>query len=147
MKTFGQQVLILGGFYFIISFLFSLGNSIVFNALNMIMFVAFIIFLVVLCCKKRYNFLISFQNRFRKISNYLLGLGIVQYFETIFVTIPGIIYGYKASQAQYNGLGITETPVKYLQITTYVYWFLLFSILILITYYNFRKNAERKIRH
>lgn len=147
MKTFGQQVLILGGFYFIISFLFSLGNSIVFNALNMIMFVAFIIFLVVLCFKRKYNFLISFQNRFRKISNYLLGLGIVQYFETIFVTIPGIIYGYKASQAQYNGLGITETPVKYLQITTYVYWFLLFSILILITYYNFRKNAERKIRH
>lgn len=147
MKTFGQQVLILGGFYFIISFLFSLGNSIVFNALNMIMFVAFIIFLVVLCFKRKYNFLIGFQNRFRKISNYLLGLGIVQYFETIFVTIPGIIYGYKASQAQYNGLGITETPVKYLQITTYVYWFLLFSILILITYYNFRKNAERKIRH
>lgn len=147
MKTFGQQVLILGGFYFIISFLFSLGNSIVFNALNMIMFVAFIIFLVVLCFKRKYNFLIGFQNKFIKSSNYLLGLGIVQYFETIFVTIPGIIYGYKASQAQYNGLGITETPVKYLQITTYVYWFLLFSVLILITYYNFKKNAERKIRH
>lgn len=147
MKTFGQQVLILGGFYFIISFLFSLGNSTVFNALNMIMFVAFIIFLVVLCFKRKYNFLIGFQNKFIKSSNYLLGLGVVQYFEIIFATVPGMFYGYKASQAQYNGLGITETPVKYLQITTYVYWFLLFSILILITYYNFRKNAERKIRH
>lgn len=147
MKTFGQQVLVLGGFYFIVSFLSSLGHGNIFETFDLIMFIIFIFSFIVLCCKKRYNFLISFQNRFRKISNYLLGLGIVQYFETIFVTIPGIIYGYKASQAQYNGLGITETPVKYLQITTYVYCFLLFSILILITYYNFRKNAERKIRH
>ncbi len=147
MKTFGQQVLVLGGFYFIISFLSSLGNGNIFEIFDLIMFITFICLLIILCCKRRYNFLINFQNRFRKISNYLLGLGIVQYFETIFVTIPGIIYGYKASQAQYNGSDIPQAPVKYLQITTYVYWFLLFSILILITYYNFRKNAERKIRH
>ncbi len=147
MKTFGQQVLILGGFYFIISFLFSLGNSTVFNALNMIMFVAFIIFLVVLCFKRKYNFLIGFQNKFIKSSNYLLGLGVVQYFEIIFVTVPGMFYGYTVSQEQYNGLEIPVAPEGYLQITSYVYWFLLFSVLILITYYNFRKNAERKIRH
>lgn len=147
MKTFGQQVLILGGFYFIISFLFSLGNSTVFNALNMIMFVAFIIFLVVLCFKRKYNFLIGFQNKFIKSSNYLLGLGVVQYFEIIFATVPGMFYGYTVSQEQYNGLEIPVAPEGYLQITSYVYWFLLFSVLILITYYNFRKNAERKIRH
>lgn len=147
MKTFGQQVLVLGGFYFIVSFLSSLGHSNIFETFDLIMFIIFIFSFIVLCCKKRYNFLISFQNRFRKISNYLLGLGIVQYFETIFVTIPGIIYGYTVSQEQYNGLEIPVAPEGYLQITSYVYWFLLFSVLILITYYNFRKNAERKIRH
>ncbi len=140
MKTFGQQVLILGGFYFIISFLSYFGSGHIFEALDLIMFIAFIILLIVLCCKRKFNFLINFQNRFWKISNYLSGLGVVQYFETVFVTIPGIIYGYKASQAQYNGLEITEAPVKYLQITNYVSWLLLFMALILITYRNFKKK-------
>ena len=97
---------------------------------------------VFVCLSVCLNFLINFQNRFRKIFNYLLGLGIVQYFETIFVTIPGIIYGYKASQAQYNGFEISQAPVKYLQITNYVYWLLLFIVLILITYRNFIKKTK-----
>ena len=139
MKTFGQQVLILGGFYFIISFLFSLGNSIVFNALNMIMFVAFIIFLVVLCFKRKYNFLIGFQNKFIKSSNYLLGLGVVQYFEIIFATVPGMFYGYTVSQAQYNGLEIPVAPGGYLQITSYAYWVILFFSLVWATYRNVKK--------
>ena len=142
MKTLGQQVLVLGGFYFIISFLSSLGSGNIFEIFDLIMFITFICLLIILCCKRRYNFLINFQNRFRKIFNYLLGLGIVQYFETIFVTIPGIIYGYKASQAQYNGFEISQAPVKYLQITNYVYWLLLFILLILITYRNFIKKTK-----
>lgn len=147
MKTFGQQVLVLGGFYFIISFLSSLGSGILFEVFDLIMFIAFVILLIVLCCKRRYSFLINFQNQFTKISNYLLGLGVVQYFVTIFVTIPGIIYGYKVSQAQYNGIEITEAPVEYLQITNYVYWFLLSIALVLVTYWNFRKRKTRKILH
>ena len=87
MKTLGQQVLVLGGFYFIISFLSSLGSGNIFEIFDLIMFITFICLLIILCCKRRYNFLINFQNRFRKIFNYLLGLGIVQYFETIFVNI------------------------------------------------------------
>ncbi len=83
MKTLGQQVLVLGGFYFIISFLSSLGSGNIFEIFDLIMFITFICLLIILCCKRRYNFLINFQNRFRKIFNYLLGLGIVQYFETI----------------------------------------------------------------
>ena len=130
MKTLGQQVLVLGGFYFIISFLSSLGSGNIFEIFDLIMFITFICLLIILCCKRRYNFLINFQNRFRKIFNYLLGLGIVQYFETIFVTIPGIIYE------------ISQAPVKYLQITNYVYWLLLFIVLILITYRNFIKKTK-----
>lgn len=144
MKTFGQQVLVLGGFYFIVSFLSSLGHGNIFEIFDLITFIIFIFFLIILCCKKRYNFLISFQNRFRKISNYLLGLGIVQYFGTIFVTIPGIIYGYKASQAQYNGVEAPVAPLAYLQIVSYAYWSILCLALVLASYWNFRKTRTPK---
>lgn len=140
MKTFGEHVLILGGFYFIISFLLSLGNGVVFDAFQGIMFIAFIILLVVLCFKRKYNFLIHFRNQFVKSSKYLLGLGIVQYFEIIFITIPGIIYGYKVSKAQYNGLEIPDAPVEYLQIANYASWVILFFSLILVTYHNLKQS-------
>lgn len=140
MKTFGEHVLILGGFYFIISFLLSLGNGVVFDAFQGIMFIAFIILLVVLCFKRKYNFLIHFQNQFVKSSKYLLGLGIVQYFEIVFITIPGIIYGYKVSKAQYNGLEIPDAPVEYLQIANYASWVILFFSLILVTYQNLKQS-------
>lgn len=142
MKTFGQQVLILGGFYFIISSLFSLGFGVIFEALNMVMFVAFIILLVVLCFKKKYDFLTRFQNKFVKSSNYLLVLGVVQYFEVVFLMLPGIVYGYKASEAQYKGLEIPVAPITYLQIVGYVYWIILFFSLAWVTYVNFRKNIS-----
>ena len=139
MKTFGQQVLVLGGFYFIVSFLSSLGHGNIFETFDLIMFIIFIFSFIVLCCKKRYNFLTCFQNRFQKISNYLLGLGIVQYFATFFIIIPGIFYGYKASQAQYNGLEIPLAPMEYLQITGYAYWSILLDSLIWATYRNLKK--------
>lgn len=144
MKTFGRQVLILGGFYFIISFLFSLGSSVVFEALNMIMFAAFIILFVVLCFKGKYDLLTRFQNKFIKSSNYLFGLGIVQYFEILFITLPGIVYGYKVSEAHYNDLEIPVASASYLQIAGYVYWSILCFVLILSTYWNFRKSRIKK---
>ena len=139
MKTLGQQVLILGGFYFITSFLFSLGSGIVFDVFNQMMFVAFIVLLIGLFFKGKYNFLTSLQNKFIKSCNYLLGLGVVQYFATFFIIIPGIFYGYKASQAQYNGLEIPPAPVEYLQIVGYAYWAILLVSLIWATYRNFKK--------
>lgn len=142
MKTFGQQVLVLGGFYFIISFLFSLGNGNIFEALNTGLFVIFTILFIILCFKRKYNFLSRFQNQFTKISYYLSGLGVTQYFEIIFITIPGIVYGYQASQAQYNGLEIPEAPMKYLQIATYTCWGILILSLSLVTYLIFRKRKK-----
>lgn len=144
MKTFGQQVLILGGFYFIISFLFSLGSGIVFSALNMIMFFAFMIVFAVLCFKKEYDVLTRFQNKFVKSSTYLLGLGVVQYFEILFITLPGIVYGYKASEAQYNGVEAPVVPLAYLQIVGYAYWSILCLALVFASYWNFRKSGTQK---
>lgn len=144
MKTFGQQVLILGGFYFIISFLFSLGSGVIFEMLNMTMFVAFIILFAVLCFKRKYDFLTRFQNKFIKSSNYLFGLGVVQYIEILFITVPGIVYGYKASETQYNGLEAPVTSLAYLQIVSYAYWSILCLAFVFASYWNFRKNKTQK---
>lgn len=140
MKTFAWQVLVLGGFYFIISFLLSWKETAVFEALNMAIFVIFIIMLVVLCFKRKYNFLTRFQNKFIKMANYLSGLGVAQYFGIIFITIPGIIYGYNVSKAQFNGLEIPVVPVAYLQLVNYCYWGILLLSLIWATYQSFGKK-------
>lgn len=145
MKTFGQQVLVLGGFYFIIFFLSSLGKGPLFEIFDLILFMTFICLLIGLCFKRKYHFLTNFQKRFWKSSNYLLGLGVIQYFTILCVTLPGMIYGYKTSQAHYNGLGVIDAPVKYFQIISYVYWFLFFLVLIGVTYWNFKQNKTRKV--
>ena len=56
MKTFGQHVLILGGFYFIISYLLFMCNGYFFEVLNFICSGIFIALLLVLCFKKEYIF-------------------------------------------------------------------------------------------
>lgn len=144
MKTFGQQVLVLGGFYFIVSFLSSLGHGNIFETFDLIMFIIFIFSFIVLCFKRKYDFLTCFQNKFAKSSIYLFGLGVVQYFETIFVTIPGIIYGYKATEAQYNGLEAPIAPLMYLQFVGYAYWSILCLALVFASYWNFRKVGTKK---
>jgi len=71
MKTFGKHVLILGGFYFIISYLLFMYNGYFFEVLNLICSGIFIALLLVLCFKKEYIFLTNFNNRFIKSASYL----------------------------------------------------------------------------
>lgn len=140
MKTFIKQVLVLGGFYFIISYLLFMGKGTFFEALNLICGIIFIGMLLVLCFKKEYIFLTKFNNKFLKSANYLQALGLVQYFSIIFIAIPSMVYGYKSSMAQYNGDKIPEAPVEYLQIVAYTYWVILFCALAFATYKNFRNK-------
>ena len=141
MKTLGKQVLILGGFYFIISYLLFMCNGYFFKVLNFIFSVIFITLLLALCFKKEYIFLTNFNNKFIKSTNYLQALGCAQYFSIIFITIPGMIYGYKTALAQYNGDKLPEVPVKYLEVVSYAYWVILFCSLTFATYKNFRKKS------
>ena len=141
MKTFGKHVLILGGFYFIISYLLFMCNDYFFEVLNLICSGIFVALLFVLCFKKEYIFLTNFNNRFIKSANYLQALGGTQYFSIIFITIPGMIYGYKTAFAQYNGDKLPEAPVKYLEFVSYTYWIILFCSLAFATYKNFRKKS------
>lgn len=139
MKILGKQVLILGGFYFIISNLLFMCNGYFFEVLNLICSGIFIALLLVLCFKKEYIFLTNFNNRFIKSASYLLALGCAQYFSIIFITIPGIVYGYKTALAQYNGDKLPEVPVKYLEVISYAYWVILFCSLTFATYKNLKK--------
>ena len=140
MKTFAWHVLILGGFYFVISLLFLLPQNIAINIADVVISTIFFIMLIVLCFKRKYNFFNIFQNKFPRTSNYIAALGFVEYFSVLFITIPGIIYGYQASKAQYNGSEIPPASAEYLNFIYYTYIAVLCLSIIWATYKNFIKK-------
>ena len=144
MKTFGQHVLILGGFYFIISFLLNFGKGSFFDILNIIALVVFVIMFLFLCLKREIMFFSRFQERFFKTKNYLLAFGILEYFSIIFAIIPGAVYGYNAALAQYNGNEFYSVIPQYLYYISYVYWGVLILALIWATYVSFIKPRIRR---
>ena len=139
MKTFIHQFLMLGGFYFIISFICSLFNSDLFNIADGCLFFLLIIMLFILCFKRHFIFLYKIQNKFTKISYYLIALGVVEYFIILFGTIPGSIYGYYATRAQYNGVVYISKMPEYLMILSYISWGLIIIALLWATYKSFTK--------
>ncbi len=137
MKPLGQHLLILGGFYFIISFLLNFGKGSFFDILNIIALVIFVIVFLLLCFGRGIMFFSRFQERFLKTTNYLLAFGILEYFSIIFAIIPGAIYGYNAALAQYNGNEFYSVIPQYLYYTSYVYLGILMLSLIWATYASF----------
>ena len=75
MKTFAWHVLILGGFYFIVSLLSSFPQGAGVDVASITILSIFFIMFIVLCFKKKYDFISRFQNKFAKTSNYLAALG------------------------------------------------------------------------
>ncbi len=144
MKTLGQHLLILGGFYFIISFLLNLGNGSFFDILNIIALVAFVIMFWLLCFRKGFMFFSRFRERFLKTTNYLLALGVLGYFSIIFVIIPGAIYGYNAALAQYHGNEFYSVLPHYLYYISFVYWGILILALIWATYMSFIRPYQNQ---
>lgn len=104
MKILGKHILILGGFYFIISFLLDLGQGYSFNILEAIVACCFIVMFLCLCFKRKFLVFEIFQHRFPRTVNYLSALGVLEYIGIIFGMIPGLVYGYRAAEAEYNGL-------------------------------------------
>ena len=140
MITFAWHVLILGGFYFVISLLFLLPQNIAIDIADIVISIIFFIMLIVLCFKRKYNFINLFQNKFPRTTNYIAALGFAEYFSVIFITIPSIIYGYQASKAQYNGSEIPLAPVEYLDFIYYTYIAVLCLSIIWATYKSFIKK-------
>lgn len=143
MKSFTHHALILGGLYFVVSLLFSWANG-NFGMVDVAAFVMFFALFIVLCFKRKYNFLLCFQNKYIKTGNYIKALGIAQYYKIIFMFFPGIVYGYRASKAQYFGWEIPLPPIMYMQIVSYIYWGVLLLSLIWATYQSFGKQKPNE---
>ena len=144
MKTLGQHLLILGGFYFIISFLLNFGKSPFFDILNMIALVIFVIMFLLLCFKRKFMFISLFRERFLKTTNYLLAFGILEYFSIIFAIIPGAVYGYNAALAHYNGSEYYSIIPQYLYYISYAYWGFLILAFIWATNVSFIRPYQNQ---
>lgn len=140
MKTFLQNLLIVGGIYFIISFVVSLLEN---DIIDAGLFLIFIIMLVVLCFKKNFRFVENLQNKMPRICNYLKALGAAQLFALCFISIPGMVYGYNAAQAQYQGVEYQSVIPQYLGYAAYIYLAILVIALLFATYQSFIKSRQK----
>ena len=145
MKTLIKQILMLGGIYFIISFLLGSIYENTNNLYDVILLLLFFICFMVLCLKRNFVFLQKIEEKFPKISVYLLSFGIVQYFEIFFITIPSIVYGYNAAMAAYNKAEYISIIPSYLGYAIYVYFFFIVLAIIIATYFCLVKNKKKNI--
>lgn len=167
MKTFTKQLLTLGGFYSLTSFLLSLivtfiivlwalagsysipsilsssTSNFITIVLNSIMFVAFVIFVLILCIKKRFSFIEKFSKKFPKINNYVMGLGIMKYYSIAsgcVISVLGYIYGFKATQAQFSSASYDSMIPVFFFGLVFVYYLLFVVVMIGATYVSFFKK-------
>ena len=72
MKIFLEQFLVLGGFYFVISYLFNFFTTDLFEILNRLLTICLVITVIVLFFKKSFRFLDSFcKNHSKTHCNYI----------------------------------------------------------------------------
>ena len=143
MKTFIKQILMLGGIYFIISFLLGSIYENTNNLYDVILLLLFFICFIVLCLKRNFVFLQKTSEKFPKTSIYLLSLGIVQYFEIFFITIPGMVYGYNAAMATYNNTEYVSIIPLYLTYVIYAYFSFIIIAVLSATFYCFLKIRKK----
>ena len=143
MKTLIKQILMLGGIYFIISFLLDMISEDMNTLYGIILFLIFFICFLVLCFRKKLMFLQKMQEDFPKTSVYLLSLGIVQYFTIFFISIPGMVYGYNAAKASYDGIEYVSVIPLYLTYAIYVYFAFIILAVLSATFYCFLKIRKK----
>jgi len=144
MKTLIKQILMLGGIYFIISFLLDMISEDMNTLYGIILFLIFFICFLVLCFRKKLMFLQKMQEDFPKTSVYLLSLGIVQYFTIFFISIPGMVYGYNAAKASYDGIEYVSVIPLYLTYAIYVYFAFIILAVLSATFYCFLRTKQQK---
>lgn len=133
MKTFLQNVLMLGGFYFIASFLLSFLGSKLDTLCLGIWFLA----LLILCFKKHFYFLDNIKLKHPAISNYLLALGCMAYLGVVIGLVSGFYEGYSVAMAQYNNQEYHSQIPEYLSYLGVVYIVGLIAALLWATYKSF----------
>jgi hypothetical protein len=89
-------------------------------------------------------FLQKMQEDFPKASVYVLSLGIVQYFAIFFISIPGMVYGYNAAKASYDGIEYVSVIPLYLTYAIYVYFAFIILAVLSATFYCFLRTKQQK---
>lgn len=129
MKKLINQLLMLGGFYFIVSFVLnSFRNSAFYYGALITFFALFVVAFIWLCYRKNFPFLEKFADKNPKTTNYLKAVGVAQYFTIFFGMIPSVLVGDQV-----------EIPVYFIY-ASYSYLVLLFVSLIYATYLNIKLN-------
>lgn len=134
MSKLMHQLLMLSGFYFILSFVLNTWKNSVTYYIFLALFAAFVVLFIVLCFKKNFAVFEIFEANNPKVSNYLKAVGGAQYFNILFGLIPGFFIDTK--------LGI---PL-YFKYASIVYLVLLFAFLAQATYINYFKNRTGKTK-
>lgn len=146
MKTFLKQFLLLGGFYFVISMILNFSETKIANILDNVISFGAVVIIAILCFKKSYDFLTIFQNKYPKISLYMMGIGGVNFIGILTFIIFGAIDGYKSTMAQYNGIDYESLFSKYTGYAIVFFTILLVLVLLWATYVNFIKPHIKRNR-
>ncbi len=141
MKQFIKEALLLGGFYFFLSYFvcYFTGNDAWIWGLAIITIL--LIAVIVLAFKKSFAPLAKFWKKYPKISTYLAGLGVVKYFSIIFGGIPGAIDGYLMVTAT-NIAWYQEYFAAYMPTFIFVYWLVFWCCLFGATYLAFFSDIK-----
>lgn len=141
MKQFIKESLLLGGFYFFISYIvcYFAGNAAWIWGLAIITLL--LIAVIVLAFKKSFAPLAKFWKKYPKISTYLAGLGVVKYFSIIFGGIPGAIDGYLMVTAT-DIAWYQEYFAAYMPTFIFVYWLVFWCCLFGATYLAFFSDIK-----
>ena len=142
MKNLTHKILMLGGIYFIVSFVFSFSENEIGDVLYGGVSIIFIILLIILCFKKNFAFLNKIDENYKKTTRYLVALGMVEYFSIIFGGIPALIYGYNSAMAIYNDVEYTSQIPLYMDYLVCVILILAVGALLWASYVNFIKKKN-----
>lgn len=134
-----KQFLLLGGFYFIISLFLGLSKIETADRIDDIVFLGIIIMIIILCFKKSFSFLTTFQQKFPKTDLYLRCLGAIEYIGILLFSVLGAIDGYNGAMARYHQTQYESTYSIYKEEILVIYGLLALLIFLWATYINFIK--------
>lgn len=141
MKPFIREALLLGGFYFFVSYIIAYfaGNSAWLWDLGFITIVLFAV--IVLAFKDSFAWLNAFWKRFPKLSLYLAALGFIKYFSIIFGNIPGKVDGHLFATA--TDVDWYQSYLEaYIPVYIFVFWVVFWIALFTATYFAFFSDIK-----
>lgn len=136
MKKIFKNILLLGGFYLILSCLLDyIGNT----YLSVLFFIIFVVLIIITVFNKNINVYDKLINKHLYICNYLISLGFVQYISALLFLIVSID-GYNYAKAEYEGAKYESFFLNNEQNINIFYYTIIIISLLFATYESFVKN-------